>query len=469
VGEPIDLQLVLTKGKGTADLRIAFRTSEDKRLRPLQPRRFLLPWAPNKLTQQEVPTAVAREWPELKGGNWLRGRRIFFSNESLCSKCHTVQGQGGKIGPDLSNLIHRDYASVLRDIQQPSAALNPDHIAYTFELTDGRVLVGVPRDAGKGKLIIGDDRGNEQVIDRDQIESMVAQKQSLMPEGLDKALGAEKLRDLMTFLLTEPLSPAKIEREGAPPPRTRAEIAEVWKHVALPEKPGGKKLRILLASGPKDHGPGEHNYPLWQRRWYTLLSLAENVSVEMTSACPSPALMKKTDVIVFYSNNPGWTAERAKELSAFLKRGGGVVYLHYAVDGHKSVGALAEEIGLAWKGGSSRFRHGPLELTFPDAKSPISRGLSKLKFIDESYWRLEGDPRRIDLVATGVEEGKAQPLMWTRQQGKGRVFVNILGHYNWTFDDPLFRLLVLRGLCWTAGEPVDRLSELITIGARVSE
>ena len=35
------------------------------------------------------------------------------------------------------------------------------------------------------------------------------------------------------------------------------------------------------------------------------------------------------------------------------------------------------------------------------------------------------------------------------------------------FDDPLFRLLVLRGLCWTANEPVDRLSELITVGARI--
>jgi len=48
------------------------------------------------------------------------------------------------------------------------------------------------------------------------------------------------------------------------------------------------------------------------------------------------------------------------------------------------------------------------------------------------------------------------------------VFVSILGHYNWTFDDPLFRLLVLRGACWAAGEPVDRLSELATVGARVA-
>src|SRR5262249_17307655 len=161
---------------------------------------------------------------------------------------------------------------------------------------------------------------------------------------------------------------------------------------------------------------------------------------------------------------PGWTAARAKELDAFLARGGGLVYLHYAVDGHRDVEALAERIGLAWRGGQSRFRHGDLELTFPDDKSPISPGVGQLKFTDESYWRLAGDPGKIDVVATGVEEGKPQPLLWTRRHAKGRVFVSILGHYNWTFDDPLFRLLVLRGVCWTAGEPVDRLSELITVG-----
>ena len=108
---------------------------------------------------------------------------------------------------------------------------------------------------------------------------MVAHKQSLMPEGIDKALGAQKMRDLMTFLLTEPVAAAPLQREGAPPPRRRAEVAAVWKSVKVPAG-RGKRLRVLLAAGPKDHGPGEHDYPLWQRRWFNLLSLADNVHVE---------------------------------------------------------------------------------------------------------------------------------------------------------------------------------------------
>src|SRR5947207_7551060 len=83
-----------------------------------------------------------------------------------------------------------------------------------------------------------------------------------------------------------------------------------------------------------------------------------------------------------------------------------------------------------------------------------------LNFIDESYWQLIGHDKAIQLVATGIEEGSPRPLLWTREQGAGRVFVSIPGHYTWTFDDPMFRLLLLRAICWTAHQPIDRLAEL---------
>src|SRR5690606_24750658 len=124
--------------------------------------------------------------------------------------------------------------------------------------------------------------------------------------------------------------------------------------------------------------------------------------------------------------------------------------------------------GLAW-GPGARFRHGPLDLKFDDTQHPITRGFDKLHLVDESYWNLTGDPGRIHLLASGVEGGEARPLLWTVEQGKGRVFVSIPGHYTWSFDDPLFRTVLLRGICWTAGEPADRLSELSTIGARVQQ
>jgi len=60
-------------------------------------------------------------------------------------------------------------------------------------------------------------------------------------------------------------------------------------------------------------------------------------------------------------------------------------------------------------------------------------------------------------------------VIWNRQVGGGRVHVNILGHYNWTFNDPVFRVLVLRGIAWAAGEPVDRFNGLVLLDVDLKE
>ena len=193
---------------------------------------------------------------------------------------------------------------------------------------------------------------------------------------------------------------------------------------------------------------------------------AQGVTVGTAEGWPSAKQFETADVIVFYSSNPGWTAEHGKELDRYLERGGGLVYLHWAVEGHDAVEALAERIGLASKTGKTVFRHGKQVLDFTGSKHPIAHNFGKVTFEDESYWKMIGDSAKINVIATGVEEGKKWPLLWTYERGKGRIFVNILGHYTWTFDDPLFRILVLRGIAWSAGEPVDRFNELATIRAR---
>jgi type 1 glutamine amidotransferase len=229
-----------------------------------------------------------------------------------------------------------------------------------------------------------------------------------------------------------------------------------------------KPLRILLVTGPKDHGASEHDYPAFGKRWATLLGLADGVTVAQADAWPTPAQFAAADVAVFYSANPAWNADRAKELDAYLARGGGAVFLHMAVHGHDHPQQLADQIGLAW-GPSAKFRHGAVELTFRDRNHPITRGYGeKLSFVDETYWSLmpSADAKAFHLLADAPEEQEPRPLLWTYAHGKGRVFGCILGHYTWTFDDPLFRLLVLRGISWSAREPADRLAPLAVIGAR---
>jgi putative heme-binding domain-containing protein len=467
-GELLPIALTLTSGEGNPCLGISFHTTEDPRPRALPLRRFLMPWA--QLNQGAKDSLASnQDVPDLKGGDWLRGRKIFFGTEAACSKCHQIRGEGSDLGPDLSNLIHRDYGSVLRDIQNPSGALNPEYLGSIVKLKGGRTLGGIVRSTDATHFLVrGDADGERAPIPRSDVVKISPSPISVMPKGIPEGLGPEKMRDLLTFLLTQTLEAAPLEREGAPPPRTRAEVDAIIKPGPISSRPtSAKPLNILLVSGPKDHGAGEHDYPLFQRRWSKLLSIADNVNVTPAEAWPTAAQWERANVVVFYSSNPAWTADKGKELDAFLERGGGLVYLHFAVDGHDAIEPLAERIGLAWRGGSSTFRHGPQDLSVRDSSHPITRRFKSVRFIDESYWQLIGDPKRVDVLLEGTEAGAARPLMWTREQAKGRVFVSIIGHYTWTFDDPLFRILILRGICWSAHEPADRLTDLATIGARI--
>jgi putative heme-binding domain-containing protein len=452
------LGLTLT---GPVSLDVAYRSSDDK-ARALQLHRFTLPWAP----KPGSPPLVTREIPQLQGGSWARGRDVFFQGPSACARCHTIHGQGTTIGPDLTNLTQRDYASVLRDIASPSYAINPDHITHLIETTDGRVFTGVVRTVGN-ELHIGDSQGKITRVRKADVESMQPTPVSTMPEGLPQLLGPDRMRDLLTFLLTAPSMPA--DHKGPfPPPRPRAEVLAALAGSAPPaEKP--KPLHLLLVTGPKDHGPGEHDYPAWQRVWAELLGGANGVTVSKAQPWPSEEQWKAADVAILYQQGT-WDERRARDVDAFLARGGGLVLIHYAVDGGKDPPGFAQRIGLAWQGGQSKFRHGPLDLDLAPGKDhPITRNLGRLKLEDESYWKLTGDPGGLRVLATGREDGEPQPLFWTAERGKGRVFVSIPGHFSWTFDDPLYRVLLLRGLLWTAREPVDRLNELVWPGARVSE
>jgi putative heme-binding domain-containing protein len=456
----VPVEVVLPTGGGAPELTVAWHTAEDVRPRALPLRRLLLPWAAAERA------AAAADVPELKGGNWARGRKAFFSDEAGCARCHTVRGEGGAVGPDLSNLPHRDYHSVLRDIADPSYAFNTDYVTQVITLRDGRVLTGAVRPEGD-RLLVGDGQGAVTAVRRAEVKSIIPSPVSLMPGELPKVLGPEGMRDLLTFLLTHPPRMPDYGRARPPAPRSRKEVAAALAG-APPAADPPRPLTVVLVAGPKGHGPGAHDYPAWQKAWARLLRMAEATEVGTADGWPSAGQLRTADVLVFYQRGR-WTPARARDLDAFLARGGGAVFVHDAVDGGADAPGLARRIGLAWQGGMSRSRHGPVELEFDGARHPIARNLGSLRLHDESYWRLVGDPRRVTRLAAGKEEGRDQPLFWTVEAAKGRVVVSIPGHFAWTFDDPLFRLLLLRGIAWAARAPVDRFNDLVTPGARVRD
>jgi len=482
------------------------RSDEDAHIRELPLHRFLLPWAETKPSND--PSPPQRDIPELAGGSWGRGRQVFFSDAASCAKCHVMHASGGAIGPDLSNLRHRDYASVLRDVTLPSFTINPDFLASVVLLNSGRVLTGSIR-TENDKLLIGDKDGKVHIVARDDVEELHHSPLSIMPEGMPQKLGPDRLRDLLTFLLTEPPHMPRDAKLPPPQPRTRAEVARVLGESPESRDKGGKpekqelpasgprlstrdsrprdsrprdsrQLRLLLVAGVKDHGPGEHDYPAWLRVWSELLRGAEDVTVETAMEWPTAEQFAAADTVVFYQKG-AWNAERARAIDAHLAHGRGLVYIHWAIEGAAEAPAFAQRIGLASHAAQTKYRHGPLDVSFASLgvdsgkDHPIGRNFDTVHFHDESYWQLQGDPSKLKVIAAGIEDNQSRPLFWTIEptvtgaKQPGRVFVSILGHYSWTFDDPLFRILLLRGIAWSAKEPINRFDELATLGVELTD
>jgi putative heme-binding domain-containing protein len=195
----VPFTLTLATGPRPPSLSVTWSTADDPRPRALPLRRILMPWVtPTELSDGPPTTAT-----EIAGGDWEAGRRLFFSPKLNCAGCHAIRGEGGKVGPELTNLVHRDYTSVLKDIHQPGAAINPDFLSYTVGLEDGRVLTGVLSGSTPDQVTVVGPDAKSKTFPRGQVSEIVPSKTSVMPDKLLDGLTDTEVRDLMTFLLSD--------------------------------------------------------------------------------------------------------------------------------------------------------------------------------------------------------------------------------------------------------------------------
>ena len=407
--------------------------------------------------------------------SWLRGRNLFYSEKAACFKCHSMTTGGSGIGPSLANSPSREIEALVRDIINPSAMINPDHLGYICLTKDGKTITGTLLEQSEKQIVLGALTGDRVTVLAANMEELKLSKLSAMPADYANRLTSQEMMDIIAFLITKPFSPASFVRKDVAPARTNLEWESFYQTTAKPDSESTtdpKPFRIALFSGPKDHGPDEHDYPLFQKRWSYLLSLDNRVEVNVFETWPEESFYtgnQRPDLMLFNSANPGWDASRTKLLDEYLASGGGLVFVHFALNGRNAPEALAQRIGLACDVPKVRYRHGPLNLKWQQPNHPILHGLPELNLEDESYWNLTGNRDQLQVLATQDEDGKAHPQIWTVEHGRGRVFSTIVGHYSWSFDDPLYRALLLRGIAWAANREIDTLLPLSTVGARLEE
>jgi putative heme-binding domain-containing protein len=135
-------------------------------------------------------------------GDIERGRESFRNVEqSLCLKCHRLNGEGARIGPDLTGVGSRfSRIHLIESILTPSRAIAPSYEPVAVLLASGEVVTGVRVSETPAALSIGDTKGVVHEIQRDQIDELRVQQQSIMPDGLEQRLSAQQLIDLIAFL-----------------------------------------------------------------------------------------------------------------------------------------------------------------------------------------------------------------------------------------------------------------------------
>ncbi len=157
---------------------------------------------PNDQRPQRLGSLVSPAQILSLAGDVSRGAQLFAATEGVqCKSCHQINKVGTAIGPDLSHVGKQlTRSQILQSILKPSEKINPKFVTYLAETSQGRVVTGLLVEKTKQRVVLRDARNQRIEIQAPDIELLVPQPKSLMPDLLFKDLSAKQLADLIAYL-----------------------------------------------------------------------------------------------------------------------------------------------------------------------------------------------------------------------------------------------------------------------------
>ena len=128
------------------------------------------------------------------------GKQLFFG-KGRCSGCHMIRGQGGLLGPDLSNVGgDRTLAEIRQSIVSPGLSEGARYRGATVITAQGEKIAGTLRNRDNFSLQMMDTQGNLHFFSSAELREVTFQEKSAMPENYGKLLNEVELQDLLAFL-----------------------------------------------------------------------------------------------------------------------------------------------------------------------------------------------------------------------------------------------------------------------------
>ena len=146
---------------------------------------------------RDMGAAVPSERPI---GSVENGGRLFAAQ---CAGCHRVAGRGGRLGPDLTRIgAARSHAALTREIRTPSEWVTPGYETVTIVTKDGQRIRGTKKNEDVFSIQIMDTRERLQGYLKANIQEVIYEKGSLMPDFPPARLSDNDLGDILGYLST---------------------------------------------------------------------------------------------------------------------------------------------------------------------------------------------------------------------------------------------------------------------------
>jgi putative heme-binding domain-containing protein len=148
-------------------------------------------------------------------GDPVAGERVF---KNFCAQCHTIHGEGRKIGPDITANGRASFEQLLSNVFDPSLVVGPAYQVVTVVTQDGRNLTGIIAEDNEQRIVLRLPGDTEEIVPRNNIDYLRPSKLSMMPEGIESALSRRELADLFAYLSFDksPTDPSATLIPGAP-------------------------------------------------------------------------------------------------------------------------------------------------------------------------------------------------------------------------------------------------------------
>jgi putative heme-binding domain-containing protein len=148
-------------------------------------------------------------------GDVEHGKAVFMGKGG-CTNCHMLNGKGGTIGPDLSNIRAQITLQHLKEALTTDGPIPAGYQPMKIVTRKGEILEGVAKNQDDFSIQLLDAQNHLHLLDRSELKSVEETKNSLMPHNYDKVLTPQEYNDLLAMLAKQVTTNLhkKIEGDG---------------------------------------------------------------------------------------------------------------------------------------------------------------------------------------------------------------------------------------------------------------